>query len=147
MWWMPSNFMAFSVSYPDVANDRLIAPVAARGLRPGLAALLAALGEDQPAGPEPAVERARERLGTRLVAREVRGHRMQALGERRLPAQHAAEQRRRADAGLGERARDEVARTVEHAGEMVERGREALALLGGGGGQRAEPVAARARLD
>src|SRR5689334_15010152 len=130
MWWMPSSRIADKVSHPDVAHQRLVAAVLARDARTRLVPLLAALREHQPAGPESAPPRSRERLRPVLVASEIRGDGVQPLRERRAAGEHAAEQRARADPGLGQRAADEVARVLGDPGELLERLREARALLG-----------------
>ena len=134
-------------SDPDVPDQRLVAAVGGRRLGARLTALLAALREDQPARPDVPAPGAGEGLGALLVAGEIGGHRVQALVERRPARQHAAEQPERAAARIGERPRDEVARRVGDAQQLVERRREPLALDRRRRGQLAAQEAGRARLD
>src|SRR4051794_38259870 len=116
------------LSDPDVAHERLVAAVGRGRLRARLVAFLAALGEHEPPWPDVPAPGAREGLGALLVAGEVGGDRVQALLERRLAREHAAQQAEGAAARVGERPRDEVARVVADADQFVERGGELAPL-------------------
>src|SRR4051812_35021334 len=66
-----TRWLARGLLDPDLAHDGLPAAVLGGGLGACPAALLAALGEDQLAGPDPARPRAQERLGALLAPPEV----------------------------------------------------------------------------
>src|SRR4051812_50068329 len=59
--------------HPHVSEQHLVAAVLGRGLGARLAALLGALGEDEPARPDALAPGAGEGLGALLVAREIGG--------------------------------------------------------------------------